>query len=225
MLWDIHIPTHVKLFLWRACRDCLPTRTRLCSKQVRCPSLCEMCGTDIESRWHALISCKDNKLCWLEAKFWHFIEPLLEISDSFADLFFTVCKSLNHDQRSYFSMVLWSLWKKRNDKVWENKVVSHSHVIRRAWDYLHSWKWARRRQADPPLADIQVNNTIWEPPPMGYLKCNVDAYFWENYGITSHGMCIRDHQGNFILAQTQWTQPLLRVKLQVSWQPCAGLNL
>lgn len=39
----------------------------------------------------------------------------------------------------------------------------------------------------------------------------MDAPFWENHGLTGHGMCIRDNQGRFITVQTLWPAPLLGV--------------
>lgn len=51
-----------------------------------------------------LISCEDNKLCWLEANLWQYIDPWQETSENFNQLFFSVCAMLYHDQRSLFCM-------------------------------------------------------------------------------------------------------------------------
>ena len=37
-IWSIKLPPKVKNFLWRVCRNCLPTRVRLQSKGVQCPA-------------------------------------------------------------------------------------------------------------------------------------------------------------------------------------------
>ncbi|MCH83939.1 cytochrome P450 [Trifolium medium] len=42
----------------------------------------------------------------------------------------------------------------------------------------------------------------WQPPHPGYLKCNVDASFYNATRITGGGWCLRDHRGRFILAGT-----------------------
>lgn len=34
----------------------------------------------------------------------------------------------------------------RNDKAWEGKIVGHGQVVMRAQEYLHAWKWARKRR-------------------------------------------------------------------------------
>ncbi|GAU34885.1 hypothetical protein TSUD_144160 [Trifolium subterraneum] len=41
---------------------------------------------------------------------------------------------------------------------------------------------------------------IWQPPPLGKLKCNVDASFFNNLGACGWGWCIRGGNGQFILA-------------------------
>lgn len=47
-LWALKIPPKVKCFLWRASRDCLPTRTRLQSMGVAIPITCPYCTNDLE---------------------------------------------------------------------------------------------------------------------------------------------------------------------------------
>jgi ribonuclease HI len=42
----------------------------------------------------------------------------------------------------------------------------------------------------------------WQPPPSDYLKCNVDASFYNTEGAAGWGWCLRDCHGNFKLAGT-----------------------
>jgi hypothetical protein len=41
--------------------------------------------------------------------------------------------------------------------------------------------------------------TDWEPPPMGWIKVNVDGAYTEESGKVGVGVVIRDHVGNIIL--------------------------
>ena len=54
-LWQLHIPTKVKTFLWRACHNASPVGERLVSKNV---SILKRCGEE-ESVEHAFMVC-DN---------------------------------------------------------------------------------------------------------------------------------------------------------------------
>ncbi|MCI58094.1 hypothetical protein A2U01_0079347, partial [Trifolium medium] len=49
---------------------------------------------------------------------------------------------------------------------------------------------------------IQQTATQWLPPCPDFLKCNVDARFYDAAGITAWGWCLRDNRGRFILAGT-----------------------
>jgi hypothetical protein len=41
----------------------------------------------------------------------------------------------------------------------------------------------------------------WEPPPEGWLKANVDRFFFVvETGVAAMGEIIRDHRGNTIVA-------------------------
>ncbi|MCH84224.1 cytochrome P450, partial [Trifolium medium] len=46
----------------------------------------------------------------------------------------------------------------------------------------------------------------WLPPRPGYLKCNVDASFYNAVGTAGVGWCLRDHCGHFVLAGTNLIQ-------------------
>jgi hypothetical protein len=42
-LWQLKVPNRVKIFLWRALRECLPVRSRLINKGVHCEPKCPIC--------------------------------------------------------------------------------------------------------------------------------------------------------------------------------------
>jgi ribonuclease HI len=42
----------------------------------------------------------------------------------------------------------------------------------------------------------------WQPPSLGRVKCNIDAAFSDQFNKTGIGICIRDEDGTFILAQS-----------------------
>ncbi|GAU28961.1 hypothetical protein TSUD_153770 [Trifolium subterraneum] len=72
----------------------------------------------------------------------------------------------------------------------------------------------------------------WTPPEQGTYKCNVDAAIFKEQNCFGAGMCIRDHSGNFIRAQTTWTygnpQPheaeAWRLKAAISWLRDLGFS-
>lgn len=55
LIWKMKVPPRVKISLWRACRNCLPTRVHLQSKGVSCPGTCVVCDIDMQKTFG--ISC------------------------------------------------------------------------------------------------------------------------------------------------------------------------
>ena len=53
-LWKLNIPNKVKIFLWRACTDSIPTMLNLCKRKIVPSSACNHCHVGEESVLHAL---------------------------------------------------------------------------------------------------------------------------------------------------------------------------
>ncbi|GAU28498.1 hypothetical protein TSUD_295010 [Trifolium subterraneum] len=47
-LWKVQAPPKTKHLLWRICKECLPTRTRLSNRYVQCPIDCPLCLSEPE---------------------------------------------------------------------------------------------------------------------------------------------------------------------------------
>lgn len=46
-------------------------------------------------------------------------------------------------------------------------------------------------------------------PPEGVLKCNADVDIFKYHGKTGLGMCLRNHNGQFVQPCSQWMTPIL----------------
>lgn len=117
IIWKRSIPQKVRVFLWKACRSCLPTRMRLHDKGVQCPSTCVLCSHELEEAWHLFFTCKSNIPCCQQSGLWQYIDPLLETAESFPELFFSDISNLNEHRQENVAMLLWRIWKRRNNKL------------------------------------------------------------------------------------------------------------
>ncbi|XP_058767513.1 uncharacterized protein LOC131641227 [Vicia villosa] len=152
LLWNIKAPPRVKNFMWRLCRDCVPTRRRLLDKGVNC------------------------------------VTPVS-----------------NQDQKAIFSVTLWSIWKGRNNQVWNQVEDSPTLICQRANQLLTDWKEAKKYRLNNEIINSLPAIIRWEKPQRGRFKCNIDAAFSHNK--VGFGACIRDELGNFIVARTEWFSP------------------
>ena len=63
LIWKLKCPNKIKQFMWRSCRDILPTKHRLKARGIHIEDDCDQCGLS-ESTGHVFWGCK------LAAKVW-----------------------------------------------------------------------------------------------------------------------------------------------------------
>lgn len=93
---------------------------------------------------------------------------------------------------------MWSIWKNRNNKVCNDLQDTCQSICDRAKALLDSWTNARA-----------IEN--WTKPSPGRYKCNIDTSFSDSLDKVGIGICIRDDEGVFVLARTDWFSPMLDV--------------
>jgi len=71
VLWQLRVPNKIKLFVWRACNDALPTVENLHQKHIAPSDRCNLCQEQFEEVVHALWLCKDISRVWLSLEWFH----------------------------------------------------------------------------------------------------------------------------------------------------------
>ena len=56
-LWNLHVPTKIKVFGWRTCQDILPTRVNLVKRKIITDNTCECYKRAPETGIHVLWEC------------------------------------------------------------------------------------------------------------------------------------------------------------------------
>lgn len=141
----LNIPSKMKNFLWRSCRNFLPTSARLRDRGVPCSSYCAVCASSIENTCHLFFSCPHAVNYWNEVNMWSCIVHRMESCDDFSSLFFMVLDDLSIEKRSLFASILWSLWKNRNETIWESSNKDPKQTLWRAKEVLNEWIWYRSK--------------------------------------------------------------------------------
>ena len=194
-MWRLCIPQRIKVFLWRMLRGVLPTRMRLQDKG---------CETNYENDWLVFIGCEKAKREWREAGLWDKINNNSVAANNLTECVFSLFCNCSEQVCSEIAMMLWCIWRRRNNKVWEAEQKSVRTTIQMARDFFCSWYVARRKQvpAEHQLPAHLV--TRWQPPIEWYVKCNIDAALFSDQQCFGVGMCIRNAQGHFFKALTKW---------------------
>ncbi|KAK3195485.1 hypothetical protein Dsin_026795 [Dipteronia sinensis] len=114
-LWWIDIPLKVKVFIWKACKDWIPTMLNLCRRGITINSICPLYASKDESSWHALwgYSCLEDIRRELPlAKPWVGGRGI-----QFYDFIYHYFENLDKAQHKEDPVVLWKNWFNMNQKV------------------------------------------------------------------------------------------------------------
>ena len=122
-IWDLRVPNTIKNFVWRACREAIPTKANLKRRHIMENDRCEHCLMEEETTLHALWSCSKIKSAWTSSK-WTSCQNISPLD--FKELLSWILK--NHGHLEFFVMVTWGLWHQRN-QVRLNKPCCPSDLI------------------------------------------------------------------------------------------------
>ncbi|KAK2423957.1 zinc finger CCCH domain protein [Trifolium repens] len=105
-----------------------------------------------------------------------------------------------------FAVLVWTLWKNRNNSVWNNEKETGRCLGVKARQLWTEWYMVQNMQQRTAVAVQQQQQLSWQRPPLNWYKCNVDAGFHQEVNKTSAGWCVRDHRGHCIMAGTTWRE-------------------
>ena len=141
-LWSVRLPTKIKFFGWLLHHGRLNTRARLFHRNIkpREESYCELCTSTLETDTHLFLNCPKALAVWCRLQFvltdttlkrpWDFGAPT------------TLPTVLRLD---IMMLLLWNVWKARNDLIFEHQDHSPSEVLRRVVKDIDDWSCRYRR--------------------------------------------------------------------------------
>ena len=155
---------------------------------------------------------------WHFAGLWSHIQNIITTVVPVTNMIFNLVETLPTEQKQAFAAMVWSIWKHRNLKVWEDKTETVATVVERDRVMISDWQLANlslpiaasaviegSTAPLPPNAATTSSSAAdlvqWKKLGSGRYKCNVDAAFSSNFNRTGIGICIRDEEGTFILAK------------------------
>ncbi|KEH22274.1 hypothetical protein MTR_7g036825 [Medicago truncatula] len=172
-------------------RNCLPTRVRLKDKGVTCPMNCTLCTVSNEDTLHLFFQFSSSLNVWSMLPFFSSISILLQDMDN-KNIIFKVLHDLSKDDATLFCCVLWTMWKQRNNRVWDEVIDAPVYVVERENVMLHDWQDACRICNTSCAQLRQEGNVKWIKPVKGRFKCNIDASFSQLSNRVGIEVCIRD---------------------------------
>ncbi|XP_074342936.1 uncharacterized protein LOC141680672 [Apium graveolens] len=108
-------------------------------------------------------------------------------------------------KRQEAAMLCWSLWKGRNNLVWNQKGLEASEVVVSARMALNKWKKAQDNMFDNflGLMTMEDGSERWMVPDQNTVKINCDAATFEDSNCYSSTFVVRNDRGEVLKARSK----------------------
>ena len=198
-IWKLDTLPRIKTFIWKCMHHSIGVRDCLQARGLQVDNICPHCHNRPESIIHALRDCHVLKTIWHQLGI-----SCLDISffsANMQDWLMSNCKdkgvrsSGQAPWNQIFMFAIWTIWKGRNQLVFENKNLKSSmakDIFYQALEYFHC--------AGKLLVSIRkiLKQVCWEKPCSGWLKLNTDGSVLGNPGLAGGGGVLRDEYGSWI---------------------------
>lgn len=220
--WRGLVPPRVELFVWLACLGKLNTKAKLAHLNIIHASqdICPLCNDQSETSNHLFIHCQFSWQIWC---WWLKIWNLSWVAPPSMKDLFVMWSTENH--RPFFKkiwwaifyIISWSIWKERNERIFNNSASSRDQICdliltRLGW-WIKAWgdpfpysvseiirnpSYLDWYDLSIPITKKSAPDIPWSPPSPGGLKWNVDASFNPRLNRAAIGGVLRNHRGEFI---------------------------
>jgi hypothetical protein len=131
---------------------------------------------------------------------WQCINNYMENASGCVEMLQKIINEKEPNTVARISMILWTIWWKRNQKCWNDQILPAFIVVQRAMDALHDWKYRKIKQQNRRTAATDAADFAWQKPLNTDFKCNTDASCYAEFNYYCIGACIRDKNGSFVQA-------------------------
>ncbi|KAE8734219.1 hypothetical protein F3Y22_tig00000778pilonHSYRG00358 [Hibiscus syriacus] len=197
-VWDGLAPPRVQTLIWQICHQKVAVRVELKRRGLQISDvLCPMCHDQDETVAHLFLTCPIASELWSKfLRLWNISTVMPQDPSSI------LCSWSNLRNNSLIwrfipAVIFWSIWKARNEVVFENGICDSTVLFFITRFRLAKWFLAKYPGVriltdllvgDPTRADLLPSNSsskkisCWTPPPSDMFKLNVDG------AVTGDGM-------------------------------------
>ncbi|CAL1382969.1 unnamed protein product [Linum trigynum] len=201
-IWKLQVPERVRVFVWMAAHGKITTNSVRKHRHLAQDDSCPDCPGAPETVLHCLRDCHRVKVVWNrtveqqnQAEFYNmsheawFKENLKDDSTG----------SWTGNWNSFFSLMIWYIWKCRNENIFRGIKLSIPtfchYVTAKATDWAKTWDSASKTLSTSSPHRREEVLVGWSKPPVGWHKLNTDGAAQGHQGIVSTGGALRDHDG------------------------------
>ncbi|PWA65244.1 hypothetical protein CTI12_AA315820 [Artemisia annua] len=198
-IWKANVPNKIKLFIWWALRNYVPTAENMLIRRLTLSSAsCTCCGQLGEDVMHILYRCSAAKEVWVRCS----LDRLFEENepDTLEDLCHVILEK-NPSSWEIFIMILWGLWTRRNERFHGQLHGRERQVDVVAKHLLSEYQVAVKKNLATISNEIkETRSVVWEKPQPEQVKFNSDASWQKETSRASLGFVARNHNGDVLLS-------------------------
>ncbi|XP_010456503.1 PREDICTED: uncharacterized protein LOC104737958 [Camelina sativa] len=141
--WKLDVPSRIQHFFWQIGLGTLSVLERLAFWGVRCDALCKRCDAAVETINHALFGCPRSRRIWE-------MSPVVLDQGGFpydsiyANLDFIFWRASSQsgvpDIALRLPWIIWSIWKDRNKKVFQDIELEPTEILNQAANDKLLWE-------------------------------------------------------------------------------------
>ncbi|KAG2689722.1 hypothetical protein I3760_09G152300 [Carya illinoinensis] len=160
--------------------------------------LCPVCKVHKESVMHALWQCVASSDVWTESS--ARVQKWSIMEESLMDLIEKMAQNLTTEEMEEVAVVMWRIWLRRNQLVFENSFMPPKQLINIAREQLREFQMAQVVAEHPNPIRGLMGQVGWVKPTAGSVKVNWDAALDQKKGKAGFGIVIRDEKGEVLTA-------------------------
>ncbi|XP_024177653.1 uncharacterized protein LOC112183500 [Rosa chinensis] len=218
-IWKATVPGKVQIYVWRACSNLLPTRAKLSTKGYQGDLQCLLCSHAYEDTSHVFCKCPIATAILTASPFnlGSSLLPSLEFKEWLLDH----ARNLPNDLFAKLLMILWALWKNRNNMLWNHTKQSAEELVLSSLAWLEEFGKANKINKTA----LSKPKQAWRPAGYGTWKLNVDGSFLP--GIAHGGVrgVLHDDAGQFRAAFAAPIPAVASTRQVELWAIKEGLKL
>lgn len=186
-IWQLNNPHKVRHFVWRACKDSLPTKENL----VLADGCCEFCNSSADSSIHLFWDYNRVRDVWNNLKIFHMQMPFCFHSFMDMEWYGVVEAEQDEEQIEKMVMVTWSLWLSINE-FWIGGMKNNAlRIGSDALEYLAEYQDCVKEPMHSQVVQ-SGQREVWKPPPRNLFKINIDGVVFTDQKAAGVGVLIRD---------------------------------
>lgn len=125
--------------------------SQLWNKYVPVINVCPVCSLHNETIYHALVTCPFVTQCWQTG----LPNIFLNAASDFSDWLLQNFQNRTKDECAVIATLCWTIWKARNDLVWNQKHAQVYVIVASANQHLMQWNdaqlWSSKALFQPQI--------------------------------------------------------------------------